>query len=234
MPDIFVASPTGQPDKKEKKIERTPPATLEEQVVGEEKPVSPPKTDLPQKSSSPLLALMVNPRHVRFQNQEENEEVILLLRKHWITNLPWITVGSLMLLAPFLISFLVSLSNLSFQIPFSILLVGEVFWYLLSFGYLFINFLIWYFNTDIVTNERIVDIDFHSLIYKEVSTTKLEKVQDVTVKMGGVIRQIFNYGDVFVQTAGEEPNFDFRAIPKPAWVAHKVGELMETAGEGGV
>ena len=52
------------------------------------------------------------------------------------------------------------------------------------------------FNVYIVTDERIIDIDFYNLIYKEVSDANIDKIQDVTYKMGGVVRTLFNYGDV--------------------------------------
>lgn len=204
MPDVFVSSmPEGAPENKKK--------------------VAPP---------NPLSALMLAPKGVFFQNQESDEEIILLLRRHWITNLPWILVGGLMFLAPLLVSLLISIFGFSLPIPVSTLVVGQAFWYLISFGYLFINFLIWYFNAQLVTNERIVDIDFHDIVYKEVSATQLDKVQDVTFRMGGVIPHIFDYGDVLIQTAGTEPNFDFLAVPQPDLVARKIGDLVENAGGG--
>lgn len=227
MPDIFVAPATKEGEKEEKLISEVSQPEIEN--IQDQPPA---KTGLASGPSSPLAALMVNPPGVYFQNQEREEAVILLLRRHWITNLPWILVGALMLVMPLLASLLFLTLNFPLQFFTPYIFVGGAFWYLISSGYLFINFLIWYFNADVVTNERIIDISFHNLIYKEVSTTRLEKLQDVTLKMGGTLRQIFNYGDVFVQTAGTEPNFNFLAIPKPAWVARKLGELMERASGG--
>ena len=87
------------------------------------------------------------------------------------------------------------------------------------------SFLTWFFNVYIVTDERIIDIDFYNLIYKEVSDANIDKIQDVTYKMGGVIRTLFNYGDVMVQTASEVPNFEFLAVPKPDKVAKVLQDL---------
>ena len=52
----------------------------------------------------------------------------------------------------------------------------------------------------------------------------------VTFRVGGVIRHIFDYGDVLIQTAGTAPNFDFLAVPKPAFVADKIGDLAREKG----
>ena len=44
--------------------------------------------------------------------------------------------------------------------------------------------------------------------------------------MGGVIRTIFNYGDVYIQTAAEVPTFQFLAVPKPDRVARVLQDLI--------
>jgi hypothetical protein len=43
--------------------------------------------------------------------------------------------------------------------------------------------------------------------------------------MGGVVRTIFNYGDVLIQTASEVPNFEFLAVPKPDQVVKVLQDL---------
>ena len=44
--------------------------------------------------------------------------------------------------------------------------------------------------------------------------------------MGGVARTIFNYGDVFIQTAAEVSEFDFLAVPNPDKVAKIIEDLI--------
>lgn len=243
MPDIFVASGSEQPKKEEEKEKEEVKAGSseekgssklqpEEKVTDQDKSLSPAKSSSARGSAAPLAALMINPPRVYFQTQETDEEVILLLRRHWVTNLPWIFFGGLMFLAPPFAFFFIPFLDLPLDLSSPVFLLGQIFWYLITFGYFFVNFLIWYFNAHIVTNERAVDIDFHNLVYKEVSSTRIELIQDVTFTMGGVIRHMFNYGDVFIQTAGAQPNFDFLAAPKPALVAHKLNELMEKVREG--
>ncbi|MDP3998347.1 MAG: PH domain-containing protein [bacterium] len=233
MPDVFVA-PTPQP-KKEKVTSGKPVESVSSERESPTEVISKPQEGKPvfqSKFSSPLASMMVNPTHLSFEAQEEGEEVILLLRRHWVTNLPWIFVGGFLFLIPPFVSIFVSLLNFSLQLPFGTVFVAQAFWYLISFGYLFVNFLIWYFNAYLVTNQRIVDIDFNNLTYKEISSTELEKVQDITFRVGGVIRHIFDYGDVIIQTAGTAPNFDFLAVPKPAFVADKIGDLAREKGGG--
>lgn len=168
-----------------------------------------------------LAALDTSPQNLRFETQEKEEKIVLFLRRHPITNLPWISLAVLMVLAPLLLRFFPILSFL----PFRFQLIGVLIWYLLTLAFALEQFLTWFFNVHIATDERIVDIDFFNLIYKEVSDAKIDRIQDVTYKMGGVARTIFNYGDVFVQTAAEIPNFEFLAVPNPAGVARVLQEL---------
>ncbi|MFH1171063.1 MAG: PH domain-containing protein, partial [bacterium] len=58
-----------------------------------------------------------------------------------------------------------------------------------------------------------------------VSELLLDKVQDVTVEVHGVIPTMLHYGDIMIQTAGESPRFHFDDIPHPHAIAEKIMEL---------
>ena len=126
---------------------------------------------------------------------------------------------------PFLKDFLPFAGSL----PAGYAIVGSVFWYLVTFGFAIVNFLRWYFNIYVVTNERIVDIDFIHLLYKEFSEAQLTNVQDISYKRAGIFASLFNFGNVFVQTAGTFPNFEFLAVPRPSQVITIISELIEEA-----
>jgi len=99
-------------------------------------------------------------------------------------------------------------------------------WYLFTFSYLLVNFILWYFTVSIVSNERIIDIDFLNVLHKKFSETRIAKVEDVTQRTGGFIQAFFNYGDVFVQTAANEQVFQFHAVPQPDEVVRIINQLM--------
>ena len=177
--------------------------------------------DLPTSGFNPLSSIMFCPENLKFETMDSEEKVVLFLRKHWITDIPWMLMTVIMFLVPALTSGLSLFSSVPQNFMFLFMLV----WYLISIAYFIESFLTWFFNVYIVTDERIIDIDFFNLIYKEVSDANIDKIQDVTYKMGGVIRTLFNYGDVMVQTASEVPNFEFIAVPKPDKVAKVLQDL---------
>lgn len=201
MPDIFI----NPPEEKKEAVTPSPKA----------------KHKAPGHSHNPLTAYCYLPDKVNFETRESEEKVILLLRQHPITLLPKVLVIALMILAPSILSIFPILSFL----PSNFQLIVVLGWYLITMVIILESFLTWFYNVYLITDERIVDIDFYNLIYKEVSDANIDKIQDVTYKMGGVVRTLFNYGDVLVQTASEVPNFDFLAVPRPDKVATVLQDL---------
>lgn len=175
-----------------------------------------------QPTSNPLASFMVRPTGFRFDTQEKQEDVLLLLRRHVLTNVPWMLIVLAMALAPAALRVVPLLSPIPGRFQFMVI----VLWYMLTLGYLLESFLTWYFNVYIITDERVVDVDFYSLIYKEVSSAKIENIEDLTYKMGGAVQSIFNFGTVYIQTAGEKREFDFEHVPRPDKVVQFLNELI--------
>lgn len=176
----------------------------------------------------PLTAFAVNPKGLRFETQEAEEVVILFLRQHFIVNVPWIAITILLLIAPTVIfPKLFAILSLNFSLPGGYFFIGTMFWYLATFGFALASFIGWFFNIYIVTNERIVDIDFLYLLYKKFSEAELTKIQDISYTSGGILAAIFNYGNVTVETAGEAPNLIFELIPFPERTVETIRALTE-------
>lgn len=177
-----------------------------------------------------LAAFCQNPAGISFQTQDIDEVIVLFLRRHIITNVPWILGAVFLIIAPLLILGTLRLFNNAgdplASLPSGYAQILTLFYYLFVFAYIFINFISWFYNISLVTTTRIVDIDFSDLIYQNVAVTRLNLVEDVDYTQVGFIRSFFNFGDVFVQTAGEKPNFDFLAVPKPAIVTKLILDLI--------
>lgn len=192
--------------------------------------------DEPQ-TKNPLATFATKPVGITFESQEEGEEVLLLLRPHIVTLVPAILVTIFLILVPIILSGFLAAFNL--EITFltggqSFLL--SVFWYLVVFSYAFYRFLFWYFDIYILTDERIVDFDFRGILSKEIAFATLNHIEDISPKMRGFFGTLFDFGDVFVQTAGTTGEFHFRRVPNPDLVAQKIleqvrGEEEEAGGD---
>lgn len=166
------------------------------------------------------------PKNISFVDQEEDEEIILFIRRHFVTNLPWIIGSTILSILPFtLFPFLVNFSPFPLPNTQTIFLL-ILFYYLIIFGYILLKFTLWYFHVGIITNKRVVDIDIHGILYKDISEAKNEFIQDVSYSQIGFIRSLFNYGEVFVQTAGSMQNIEFDKAPRPATITRIIGDLL--------
>jgi membrane protein YdbS with pleckstrin-like domain len=176
---------------------------------------------LPGHSHNPLAAYNFYPDNVKFVNADSEEKVLLLVRRHPITNLGWIIVAFLMIIAPSFLGLLPFFDKL----PSGFQTVMILIWYLITFAFILESFLDWYFNVCIITDERVIDVDFVNLLYREISETKVTQIQDVSVEIGGGIRTFFGYGNVLIQTAAEIENIEFADIPNPDKVSKILREL---------
>lgn len=165
-----------------------------------------------------------NPSDICFEGQDQDETILLLLRAHPITNLKWIIPAVLIFFIPFLTPAILSSIGFAenFNLPSVYSSVFIIINYLLVLVISFEGFLYWYFNVYIVTSKNIVDVDFHSILFKNIDLAPLKNVEDTSSSMGGILKSIFNYGDVFVQTAGAVKSIDFLSVPNP----HKVSDFI--------
>jgi len=166
-------------------------------------------------------AFNILPGRVRFETQEVREKVILLLRQHWMTQVGWVLTAFFLIFVPI---GLIWVPTIDFM-PGNFQFMAVVIWYLLVIAFVFEKLITWYFHVFIVTDERIIDVDFYHLLYKEVSDTKIDNIEDVTYRQGGVIKAMFNYGNVSIQTAAEQREFTIENVPLPNRVAKILNEL---------
>ena len=165
-------------------------------------------------------------RNKNFPNQlSDNEDILLVLREDIII--------LIFQVISFLIFFLLAtLAKAVLSRFFEVLgpgkytldIVYHTFNILLLAGFL-MRFHDYYLSVQIITTQRIIDIDQKGLFGREVNELQFDKIEDVTHKQNGLLATIFNFGDVVVQTAASASSktsgFIFKNIPNPA-TAHKI------------
>lgn len=211
MPDIFINSE--EPEKKEKVHHKVHHKKVLEEKVSVE--------GTTYHTHNPMSSYCYMPHGIDFLDREPNEEVVLLVRRHPFTNTGWILVTILMVLAPAAFNFFPIISFM----PANFQLVAILIWYLLAMAIFIQGFLSWFFSVNIVTNKRVVDVDFVNLIYRKITDAEIGNIEDVTVQMGSVIRTLFDYGDVLIQTAAEIPEVEFEGVPHPDQIDKILSDL---------
>lgn len=167
--------------------------------------------------------------HKLFPSQLDDETIYLVVREHWVHLF-------LKFLVWFFFAAVLVLFNRFAQAYIPGLFVGRVGQFTLLFTQLYTLFLalslflIWefyYLNIAVVTSIRIVDVTQTGLFSHTVSEMHIDKIEDVTSETKGILGTIFDYGNVYVQTAGTVERFEFNAVPNPAGIEKTILDLYE-------
>ena len=164
-----------------------------------------------------------------FASQQPDEEVVMVIRRHWIVLLlPLITGGLIYLIGLSIIFILPRYMPALFQgIAYNIMVPVMSLFFLYNTLYIFIEWLMYYLHVGIITTEHLVDIGQKNLFSRKIAELGLENIQDIAASQMGLLQTFYNFGDVVIQTAGELPNFTLEKAPNPYDVSQKIMELKE-------
>lgn len=166
----------------------------------------------------------LHPKGITFANQEPDEMILLFLRRHFITNIPWILITILFLLIPPLLFFVISLLP-TFTFPMGLTIVLTGFYYLITIGYAFGKFISWFYNIGVVTQKRLIDLDSANILAHNSATANFNEIVDVKFIQRGFFQSTFDYGNIHIQTEALRANFEFDACPKPTEVVDIISDL---------
>lgn len=214
MPDLYIADDQPQ----------SPPQSVVAVPTPED--INPGQIELKKSEPHILTCFHEMPGGVAFENQREDEKILLFLRRHYTTNLEWQTGTILLAILPLALLAALPFLNFSLAIPLRFIIIGTIFYYLIVFGFAFVNFVIWFYNVGLVTNLRVIDVDVNSISTKDVAATTIQEITDISYKQSGFKQNLFDFGDVFMETEALSPNFEFLQVPHPARITSLISKLM--------
>jgi len=96
----------------------------------------------------------------------------------------------------------------------------------------FIGWLDYYLDVAVITNERVVDIDQEGLFNRKISELYLSDVEDVTGTIKGALGTFLDFGDVTVQSAGNQAEFILDKVPHPYKITKLIIDLHQDCLQG--
>jgi uncharacterized membrane protein YdbT with pleckstrin-like domain len=158
---------------------------------------------------------------------DEGEQINRTIHRHPITLLPAILGSAGMFLLSLVLIF--AEGRLPDTFPFPPLLVFAMAGVILVLAVIFLLVGLFVFrrNVLIFTNEHLIQTEQYGLFTHRVSQVNFSRIQDVTGGRKGIAQTVFNYGDVEIQSAGEEEKFVFRGAPNPQDIADDALEIHE-------
>ena len=70
-----------------------------------------------------------------------------------------------------------------------------------------------------------------SFFSRDVATLRLDKIQDIRVKIRGILATFLDFGEIQIQTAGESEEFILRYVPKPDKIKSVIYDLCSKIAE---
>jgi len=156
------------------------------------------------------------------------EKVEYFLRRHFITFVPVALALIVLTLLPLgLLAFAKTyqFSWLNSEATYPIMILCASVYYLSLILFLFSYFITFYLDVWIITNDRLIDIRQISLFARSIAEVDLYQVQDVTSEVKGIFPSLFNYGNVYLQTAGSVPKFVLYNVSDPHAIRQAILEL---------
>lgn len=169
----------------------------------------------------------VGRKHLQYIEQDADEEILYEIRKHPIGLVGIYVLGILVTIA--IVAATVGLNvlfsndtagigadlqtDLSSFNPLVSVLGGVL--AILSLIMTAVGAYLYQSNVVYVTSEKLAQVLYRTLFDRKISQLSIGDVQDVTTNQKGLLAQLFNYGTLVVETAGEQSNYTFNFTPRP-------------------
>lgn len=161
---------------------------------------------------------------------EKGEKIILVLKRHWFIFFKASSFYLLLFLIPPLFYFIskeVGFTDWQLPVFYPFMVMGLSTYYLLVCTLFFYAWSDYHLDTWIVTNYRVIDINQKGLFHRLIAWERLSRVQDVASEVKGMLPTFLNFGNVYIQTAGEKERFKFEQVTNPFEVARKINQLTK-------
>ena len=159
---------------------------------------------------------------------EDGEEIVTIVHRHRVFIYLRIAIAVVLAFLPFVVwtilrsTSVVVIENMGFG-------AGLAFWALwlvVLWGFFWQFWTTYYMDCWVVTNRRLIDIDYERLFSRQISIIRLDRVQDITTKTTGTWATLLKYGSVIVQSAGAQEEFVIDQIADPEGLRDTISRLM--------
>jgi hypothetical protein len=180
--------------------------------------------------SKSLKNIKIEPNHISFLFQNQEEKIFLYMRRHFIENMGWILRNIFYATIPILAYLLLNFARFDVnQIPPKILLASLLLYYAIILTNVIRDFFDWYFDAYIVTNERVINFEFNPIRSYKVKEVMLQNIETVVERSAGIFANIFDYGTLFLSIEGPQEEFVFERISSPSKIRDVLTDLIKVA-----
>lgn len=146
---------------------------------------------------------------------ETNEELFMVVRKHWIVIIETLIFLTILTAICVWIYFIGNFAHIS--VIFTLLtIIGII---MVGLQYIFVHWVNNELDLLIVTNRRIISYDQVKFLDRKMSQTTIDLVQEVNASTSGLLWNLLHYGNIMIKTASDSASdvsdFNMTLIPEP-------------------
>ena len=159
---------------------------------------------------------------------EEGEVLVERVQRHWFVFL--LKALALLFAAVIPLALIPILpKEILIRLNDSLLVFGYSLWLLFVWMAFFILFTDYYLDIWIITSKRVVNIEQVGLFNRTSTSCFISKIQDIEIKVDGLIQTLLNFGKIQIHTAGaREEVLTMDNMPSPQRIKEIIKRLQHT------
>ena len=173
------------------------------------------------------MAIQIDPKARQIWAELDDNQPVMEISRHWFGLAVWLGAILAILLGFSLVLYFYFADDLSLD---RLGFIGTVVLFLgifLMTGFWLIRS-IYLSNKLILTKEEVIQIKRVAFFHNQDSHLGLANIEDVTAVRGGLFAQLFNFGVLTIETAGEQDNFAFKYCPQVQDCAELIMAIRES------
>lgn len=162
-----------------------------------------------------------------FKGQQKNETVLAFCRKHWLVIIPHMLWLLMLVVLPFLIfwfranyNFAEFISPVAYRVISGLAIIAITYF----LHACFLRFLNYYLQTFIVTNFRVVQLEQTLYFVRNRDSIDLREIQDIEIHQTGILKTIFNYGELVITLSSAHATKHIPFMPNPEYFFRKINK----------
>ncbi len=167
----------------------------------------------------------------------KDEIIVAVVRRHWFTLFIQGIELAVLFALPFILLAVLKgsfLNNFLNEVPIVLPIIDPKIisffvslWLLIIWYRIFSVWTMYYLDKWVITSKRIISVDQVTFFNRKVSNFRIDRIQDITTSVDGLVETFVGFGDIIIQTAGTEGSFTIKNVPSPAKLKESITHQQE-------
>jgi hypothetical protein len=153
------------------------------------------------------------------QHLDDDEQIILILHKHWRIGTKAVAIPTVLFVAVWLILYQVPNKYMFYGVAVAALAI--LIWWIR-------NFLDYFLDAWLVTNKGVIDLEWHGWFHRSSTRVLYSDIEGVGYEVKGIFGTLFNYGEMKLEKVSTGGAICMQYVHKPKRAASIIMEAMET------